>query len=72
MDEHDTEPGANELSFEAAIRRLEKIVSALEDDELDLEEALDAYEEGVALARVCLTRLDSAELRIKELKIEHD
>lgn len=72
MDEHDTEPGAHELSFEAAIRRLEKIVSALEDDELDLEEALDAYEEGVALARVCLTRLDSAELRIKELKIEHD
>lgn len=72
MDGHDTSPEPDDISFEAAIKRLEDIVGALEDDKLDLAQAIEAYEEGVALARVCLTRLDTAELRIKELKIEHD
>lgn len=65
-------PDQEGLSFEAAVKRLEDIVAALEDDRLDLEEALAAYEEGVALARLCLQRLDSAELRIQELKIDHE
>ncbi len=72
MDAHDAAPDTQGLSFEAAVKRLEDIVAALEDDQLDLEQALEAYEEGVALARVCLTRLDSAELRIQELRIDND
>lgn len=65
-------PDQEGLSFEAAVKRLEDIVAALEDDRLDLEQALSAYEEGVALARLCLQRLDSAELRIQELKVDHE
>ena len=56
-----------ELSFEAAIERLEAIVSRLEGGELDLEEALSAFEEGVGLTRHCQARLESAERRIEVL-----
>lgn len=59
-------------TFEDAVKRLEAIVASLENDNMSLEQSLSAYEEGVALARVCLKRLDTAELRIQEIKAEHD
>jgi exodeoxyribonuclease VII small subunit len=62
----------SELSFEKAVSRLEEIVAALEDDQLDLESSLKAYEEGVELARLCLKRLDAAELRIQEISLDDD
>ena len=57
-------------TFEAALQRLETLVSALEDDEAPLDEALAAYEEGVRLAQHCLERLRTAELRVQELSLE--
>ncbi|MFP4227767.1 MAG: exodeoxyribonuclease VII small subunit [Salinivenus sp.] len=57
-------------SFEETLDRLEQIVEDLEDDPPALEEALDAYEEGVALANECLDRLEDAEQRVSELTIE--
>lgn len=72
MTPDESAPDTEGMSFEAAVKRLEDIVAALEDDRLDLEQALNAYEEGVALARVCLSRLDAAELRIQELKLDND
>ncbi len=59
-------------SFEDTLDRLEEIVERLEDDPPPLDEALDAYEEGVALANDCLSRLDDAEQRVSELSIEGD
>ena len=56
-----------ELSFEAALARLEAIVGRLEQGDLDLEEALGAFEEGVALTRRCAGQLESAERRIETL-----
>jgi exodeoxyribonuclease VII small subunit len=58
------------LSFEEALDQLESIVEQLEDDPPDLASALDAYEDGVALAQSCLDRLDDAEQRVSELSIE--
>jgi exodeoxyribonuclease VII small subunit len=60
----------SDLSFEEALDRLEEIVDDLEDDPPGLDEALDAYEEGVGLAKECLARLDQAEQRVSELEIE--
>jgi exodeoxyribonuclease VII small subunit len=57
-------------SFEETLNRLEQIVEDLEDDPPGLEEALDTYEEGVALANECLERLEEAEQRVSELSIE--
>ena len=58
------------LTFEAALQRLEGLVATMEDDDVDLDAALAAYEEGVVLARFCLDRLETAELRVQELALE--
>jgi len=56
-----------ELPFEAALARLEALVTRLERGELPLEEALATFEEGVALSRRCAARLEAAERRIEIL-----
>jgi exodeoxyribonuclease VII small subunit len=62
--------GDANLSFEAALERLEKIVQLLENGRLDLEASIMAYEEGMQLARYCLAQLQAAELRIQELSTD--
>jgi exodeoxyribonuclease VII small subunit len=54
-------------SFEATLERLHQIVERLESGELDLEESLLLFEEGVRLSRASQARLNSAEKRIEEL-----
>ncbi|CAM3299710.1 exodeoxyribonuclease VII small subunit [Rhodothermus bifroesti] len=61
---------ATNLSFEAALERLEEIVRLLENGQLALEDSISAYEEGMRLARYCLTQLRAAELRIQELSVD--
>lgn len=61
---------SQDRSFEETLERLEEIVEQLEDDPPSLDEALDAYEEGVALANDCLDRLDRAEQRVRELSLD--
>lgn len=63
-------PDASDRTFEANLEQLEDIVETLEDDPPSLDEALDAYEEGVALAKECLDRLDEAEQQVSELSID--
>jgi exodeoxyribonuclease VII small subunit len=54
--------------FEEILDRLETIVNSLESQELDLEQSVQAFEEGVALARECHRRLDDAERRVEVLR----
>jgi exodeoxyribonuclease VII small subunit len=56
-----------ELSFEDALERLETLVDQLEQGDLDLEEALAAFEQGVALTRRCAGQLEDAERRVEVL-----
>jgi exodeoxyribonuclease VII small subunit len=56
-----------ELSFEAALGRLEQVVERLESGDLELEAALEAFESGVALARRCAGQLDDARQRVEVL-----
>jgi len=58
----------NELNFEKKLKRLEEISVLLEDEEIDLDKAIELYEEGLALSKECSERLRTAELRINELK----
>jgi exodeoxyribonuclease VII small subunit len=62
-----TEPTANEVSFEAAMERLEKIVGEMESSKLPLEELLVRYEEGIRLVGICNQQLAGAENRIETL-----
>jgi exodeoxyribonuclease VII small subunit len=55
-------------SFETALAELEERVRQIERGNLALEDALKAFEEGVALVEECQDRLDGAEKRIMELK----
>lgn len=56
-----------ELKFEEAMARLEQIVRALEGGNVPLDESLTLYEEGVRLVKLCSSRLENAEKRIKIL-----
>lgn len=56
-----------EQPIEAALERLEAIADKLEDPELDLDEAVRLYEEGLRLYADCAKRLDAADLRITQL-----
>lgn len=56
-----------ELKFEQALEKLEKIVQKLEAAEVTLEESLKLFEDGVGLARVCNQHLDKAEKQVEVL-----
>jgi exodeoxyribonuclease VII small subunit len=54
-------------SFENSLNKLEKIVSALENGDVPLEDSLKMYEEGIQLSLECMESLNKAELKIKKL-----
>lgn len=51
-------------SFENNIEKLEIIVTELEKGDLNLEEALAKFEEGIALSKECSKSLEEAEKKI--------
>jgi len=53
--------------FETALKRLEEIVTRLENGELTLDSALQLFEEGIKLSRFCHTKLEEAERRVEIL-----
>jgi exodeoxyribonuclease VII small subunit len=54
-------------NFEAALQRLEEVLEALEHGNLNLEESVKAFEEGVGLVRFCHGKLDEVERRVELL-----
>ena len=59
------------LEFSKELERLEAIVRRLEAEDLDLDEALKLFEEGVERLRVAREQLAQAELKVKKvLEIE--
>ncbi|MCI8388458.1 MAG: exodeoxyribonuclease VII small subunit [Clostridiales bacterium] len=56
-----------ELTFEAALARLEEIVHTLDNGDAPLDESLALFEEGVSLVKLCSGKLDNAEQRVKIL-----
>ena len=62
----------DEMTFETAIARLEEIVRALEGGNAPLDESLTLFEEGVALVKLCNSRLDAAEQKVKLLTFGED
>jgi exodeoxyribonuclease VII small subunit len=61
-----------EPKFEDALKKLEKIVEALEGGDLSLEESLKRYEEGVRLAQTCAKKLDAAQRKVELLVKQQD
>ena len=55
------------IDFEQALAELESLVERLEGVELPLDEALQAFERGVALTRQCQASLKAAQQRVEIL-----
>ena len=55
------------LSFEEALTELELVVERLESEVLPLDEAVELYNRGQALAALCQRRLDEVELKVEQL-----
>ena len=60
------------MSFEDAIERLELIVADLEKSDIKLDDMLKLYEEGSELIKLCLSKLDDVEKKIRILSADAD
>ena len=67
-----TQDQASELSFEAALARLEEIVRTLERGEAPLDPSIELYQEGDRLRRHCEARLKAAQARIEQIAFGAD
>lgn len=56
-----------EVSLEARLARLESILARMESEEVELDEALQLFEEGVGHVREAERVLAETELRVEEL-----
>ncbi len=59
----------DELSFEAALKRLEDIVRTLETGQAPLDESIALYAEGDTLKRQCEARLTAAQAKIDKITL---
>ena len=55
------------LSFEECYERLERVIATLEAGELDLDQSIALYEEGIRLAEYCGQKLDDAQIKVSQL-----
>lgn len=60
------------MKLEEAMKRLDEVVAALDNEQTDLERSLALYQEGVGLVRLCQERLSDAERTIRMLKLSAD
>ena len=67
MNMNENKPNMEEMTFEVSIARLEEIVRMLEGGSAPLDKSLAMFEEGVALVKLCNSRLDTAEQKVKIL-----
>lgn len=57
----------NKLSFEDALKQLEEIVVKLEEEDVPLEKAIDFYQEGMKLSKLCDEKLREAQDKVTKI-----
>ena len=67
MSENDNINDISQMCFEDALAELESIVRRLEEGAGKLEEAIVAYERGIALQRHCDAKLQQAQSRVDRI-----
>ena len=55
------------INFESSLKELESIVKKLEDENINLEDSVKSFGEGVNLVKQCQKQLQDAELKVKKL-----
>lgn len=56
-----------QLKFQEAMKRLDEIVNQLNDQDLELETAMDLFEEGLKLSKQCSKQLEDFETKVNQL-----
>ena len=59
-------------TFEKSLKKLDEIVSALENGNLPLEESIRLFEQGVQLSATCKQELETAEGKVQILLKQRD
>lgn len=62
----------SEMSFEAAMAELEKVVRDLEQGNVSLEESIAKYERGAKLRAHCDAKLRAAEERVEKITLSQN
>ena len=57
----------SDLSFEDALSRLEEIIHRMESGDSPLESLVKNYQSGVKLLKICRSKIELAEMKIKEV-----
>ena len=61
-----------ELTFEQAMEQLEKIVERLEEGDVPLEKAINYYQEGMELSKVCHKKLSTVQDKMTKILTEQN
>ncbi|QUJ76069.1 exodeoxyribonuclease VII small subunit [Sulfitobacter albidus] len=67
-----TDTAIDEMSFEAAMAELEKVLGQLERGDVALDESITLYERGAALKKRCETKLKEAEEKVAAITLDGD
>ncbi|MDF3414873.1 exodeoxyribonuclease VII small subunit [Sulfitobacter sp. M57] len=67
-----SETAIEEMSFEAAMAELEKVLGQLERGDVALDESIALYERGAALKARCETKLKEAEEKVAAITLDGD
>ncbi|MDY0408397.1 exodeoxyribonuclease VII small subunit [Virgibacillus soli] len=57
----------SEVSFEEALEQLEVIVNKLEEGNVPIEKAIDYYQEGMKLSKLCSDKLQSVQEKMVQI-----
>lgn len=57
----------NEITFEQAMEQLEKVVEKLEGGDVPLEKAINYYQEGMKLSKICNDKLTNVQAKMTQI-----
>ncbi|UJL44805.1 exodeoxyribonuclease VII small subunit [Virgibacillus sp. NKC19-16] len=65
-----TKESEEEVSFEEAMKQLEEIIAKLEEGDVPLEKAINYYQEGMNLTKLCNDKLKNVQVKMTQIMNE--
>ena len=56
-----------EVKYSKAIQKLDEIIAKIESDDIDVDELADKVQEAVNLIKICKTKIEKAEMEVKQV-----
>ncbi|MEI3326306.1 MAG: exodeoxyribonuclease VII small subunit [Thomasclavelia sp.] len=58
------------ITFEQAMKRLEEIITELEDNQISLEKSVELFQEGIKLSKICSDKLAGIENKVAKILVD--